>query len=138
MRAWAVIVLVVLGLTGLTQLVVGALFWSGLASALIPLHVGLGFAFVVLLWALAALALGAGASSGLAGLTFLWGIVVALIGTLHVQSLSATPLWMRILHLLVGLMALGLARLLMVGIPSASARSAQAAARPIGRNAVRR
>ena len=56
------IALVLVGLTGLTQIVLGVLFWTGHSLTLIPLHMRLGYAFMILLWAQAAFAAGAGAA----------------------------------------------------------------------------
>jgi len=113
MRPLTTIALILVGLTGLTQIVLGVLFWTGHSLTLIPVHMQVGFVFVISLWALAALAARAGASPRLAGLTFLWVFVVAAFGMLHNRLVPGEALWMvKTLHLLIGLAALGLARTL--------------------------
>ena len=120
MRPLTTIALILVGLTGMTQIVLGALLWTGHSLTLIPLHMQVGYAFVVLLWALAVLAVRDGASSSLAGLTFAWGVIVVVSGILQDRLLPGDAHWMiNTLHLLIGLTALGLARMLVARIPRA-------------------
>jgi hypothetical protein len=113
MRRLTTIALVLVGLTGLTQIALGVIFWTGHSLTLIPLHMRLGYAFVILLWAQAAFAAGAGAAPGLAGFTFLWGLAVAVVGMVQAQWLPGELQWViKTLHLLVGLVALRLSGML--------------------------
>lgn len=117
MRPLITSALILLGLTGFTQILLGALFWTGHLLTLIPLHMQVGYVFVISLWALAALAARAGAAPSLAGLAFLWGLVVAVVGMLHDRLLPGDAHWViKTLHLLIGLVALGLARTLIAGL----------------------
>jgi hypothetical protein len=77
----------------------------------------LGFVLVLLLWALAGLAARAGAGLGLAGLGIVWGLVVVALGMTQTRLLPGDFHWViKLLHLLVGLAALGLAERLAAGI----------------------
>jgi hypothetical protein len=116
MRPLTTTTLILVGLTGLAQIVLGVLFWTGHALALIPLHTRVGYAFVILLWGLTALAARAGAAPGLAAFTFLWGLAVAVVGMLQARWLPGELHWViRVLHLLIGLVALRLAGMLVAG-----------------------
>jgi len=130
MRRSVTIALLLVGLTGLTQIVLGALFWTGHSLTLIPLHMQVGFLFVISLWALTALAARAGASPSLAALTVLWGAVVAAVGFLHDRLLPGAGPWViKTLHLLIGLAALGLSRTLVASIAPARAPSVESSKR---------
>src|SRR5438874_11471264 len=98
---------------GATMLLLGLSFWTGNAFALIPLHMLLGLLFVLLLWSLAALGLRAGVPIGLAIVAFAWGLVVPVLGLTQAGLLPGPFHWvMQVLHLLVGLGAIGLAETL--------------------------
>lgn len=47
----------VVGITGLIQIVLGVLFWTGHALSLIQLHMAIGFVFVLAMWTLCVLAI---------------------------------------------------------------------------------
>jgi hypothetical protein len=117
MRPLISVTLILVILTGSAQIVLGLLFWAGHSLTLIPLHTRVGYAFVILLWALAAFAAGAGASPRLAGGTFLWGLAVAVVGMQHSRWLPGELHWViQTLHLLLGGVAMGLARVLAAGV----------------------
>jgi len=98
------------GITGLTQLVLGILFWTGHATSLVNLHMSLGYLFVLASWALAILCWRAGAPGGLAAAVLVWGFVVAGLGATQVGLLPGALHWIiRVAHLLVGIAAMGLA-----------------------------
>jgi hypothetical protein len=130
MTPFTTIALILVVLTGLTELVLGALFWTGHALSLIPLHMQVGFAFVIALWALAALAARAGAPLGLAGFTFLWGLAVAVVGMLQARWLPGELHWViETVHLVIGLIALPLARMLIAGVRRAQTPSLESSKR---------
>jgi hypothetical protein len=107
------IALVLVRILGTVMLVLGLLFWTGNALELIPAHMLVGIAVVLLLWALAGLAARAGASTWLVALAFAWGIVVPAFGVTQDQILQGPAHWIiQLLHLLVGLVALALAHAL--------------------------
>jgi hypothetical protein len=97
-------------LTGLILIVLGVSFWSGHALALISVHKQVGYVFVLSLWALAALAAGASVAPGFVALAVVWGLVVAALGMTQDRLLAGDTHWViQVLHLLVGLGAIGLA-----------------------------
>src|SRR3981081_2252967 len=96
---------------GLTLLALGLGFWTGNVLALVGLHELLGFALVLSLWALAVLALLSGGSRPLAILAMLWGLVMPILGVAQAGLLPGGAHWIiQVLHLLVGLAAIGIAQ----------------------------
>src|SRR5579875_3181035 len=103
----------VVRLDGVPLVVLGLLFWSGNALTLIPLHMLLGIALVLALWALAVLAAVSRVQPGLVALSALWGFVVPVLGLTQDQLLPGPAHWtIRLPHLLVGLTAIALANVL--------------------------
>jgi len=51
-------------LTGVTQVLLGLLFWTGRALPLVPVHMAIGLTFVLALWVLSGLAARARAGRG--------------------------------------------------------------------------
>jgi len=102
--------LMLVRLTGLILVVLGVSFWTGHAFALIPVHKQVGYLFVLSLWTLAALAGRAGVAPGFVALTVAWGLAVAALGMTQDRLLIGDAHWViKVLHLLVGLGAMGLA-----------------------------
>jgi hypothetical protein len=102
--------LMLVRLTGLILIVLGASFWTGHALAMIPTHKQLGYLFVLSLWTLAALAARAGVAPGFAALVVVWGLAVAALGMTQDRLLIGDAHWViKVLHLLIGLGALGVA-----------------------------
>ena len=100
----------VVGVTGVTQVALGVLFWGGRAYSLVPLHMAIGLAFVLAVWTLAALAARAGVKRGPVVLGALWGIVVLALGMTQGRLLPGPAHWVvKLLHLLVGVAAMALA-----------------------------
>jgi hypothetical protein len=94
-------------------LVLGILFWTGHASALIPLHMLLGIAFAVLLLILAGMALGRRSATGLAVLLIVWALVLPLFGLTQDSILVGGAHWLvQIIHLLLGIGAIAVAEIL--------------------------
>lgn len=109
MQTATTIALMVLRFTGLAQIVLGLLFWTGNSLSLIPVHMLLGFVLVISLWSLAGLAAGAGAHPGIVVLALLWGVLVPVLGLTQQRLLPGDLHWLvQVLHLLVGLTAIGL------------------------------
>lgn len=100
----------VVGLTGLAQLVLGVLFWTGHALTLVPLHTYLGYLFVLALWTLTMVCARSGAPRPLVVFTLLWGFGLPGLGIMQLRLLPGPNHWMiRVAHLLMGVVALGLA-----------------------------
>lgn len=96
-------------LTGLILIVLGILFWTGHARNLISIHMLLGLILVVSLWVLAVLALVARVGAGFAVFAILWGAIVLILGMTQTTLMPGSAHWViRVLHLLVGLAAMGL------------------------------
>jgi len=107
--ATTIIQMLVRGL-GLIMIVLGLLFWTGNALNLIGLHMLLGMIVVLLLWALAIMAARSGISLGLVALGIAWGLIVVSLGMTQNQLLPGNSHWViKVLHLLVGIGALGIA-----------------------------
>jgi hypothetical protein len=95
-------------LTGLIQIVLGVLFWTGNALTLIPVHMLSGFVLVLSVWTLAVLAALAGVSRGFVVLVIVWGVIVLVLGLTQTQLVPGDFHWViQVLHLLVGLGAIG-------------------------------
>jgi hypothetical protein len=95
------------------QLIVGLLFWSGNALSYIPVHMLLGVLLVLCLWIVAVVAWRAGAPLGLAGAAVVWGVLTVWLGLNQLELLPGGLHWLiQVLHLLVGVGAVGLAEAL--------------------------
>src|SRR5262245_17613946 len=130
MKTAATIAQMLVRLTGLTQIVLGVLFWTGNALTLIPVHMLVGSVLVLLLWSLAGMAFWAGVNRGLVALAIIWGVVVVALGMTQNQLLPGPAHWViQVLHLLVGLAAIGMAEGLAVRIKQAPTLVAQAEGR---------
>ncbi len=96
--------------TGLVQIVLGLLFWTGNVLSLIPVHMLSGIVLVLSLWTLAFLAARAGVNPGFVTLAFVWGLLTLALGLTQGQLLVNSIHWViQVLHLLVGLAAIGMA-----------------------------
>jgi len=92
------------------MITLGLLFWSGRAISLVPLHMVLGLLLVAFLWILAIMGARAHAPAALVVLGIVWGFVVPTLGLLQTSLLTGDLHWIvRATHLLVGLVAIGLA-----------------------------
>lgn len=127
MRITALVLQMTIRLLFVVQLIVGLLFWTGNAFAFVPVHMLLGLLLVLCLWLVAVLAWRAGAPLGLAGAAVVWGLLTAWLGLNQVELLPGDLHWLiRVLHLLVGMGAVGLAESLGVRIKERIASPAAA------------
>jgi hypothetical protein len=114
-------------LFGIALVVLGILFWTGHALALLPLHTLLGGLFVICLWVLAVLGFIARGARVLALLVLVWSFIVPALGVWQLRLLPGSDHWViQALHLLVGLIAMGLGHALARRL---GRRPAEAAAR---------
>ena len=98
---------------GVVQLVLGIIFWTGNALGLVDLHQLLGILLVLGLWTQAALAHRAGVQPGLVAAAAVWGLIVVVVGLTQRELLGGSAhIVIEVLHLLLGLGALGLAETL--------------------------
>jgi hypothetical protein len=98
-----------ISLFGIALLVLGILFWTGHAMSLLPLHMLLGGLFVITLLVLAVPGLAARNSRGLAAVVLVWSLLVPLVGVTQLRLLPGADHWViQVIHLLVGIVAIGL------------------------------
>jgi hypothetical protein len=110
MRRATTAVQMLVRVTFVVQLVLGVVFWTGNALDLVPLHQTIGFLLVFGLWALAILAARAGVPPALVALAAVWGLVVLVLGLTQTRLLTGSAHWLiEVLHLLVGVAAVGMA-----------------------------
>lgn len=131
MKAFAISLRVLSGIVGLVLLVLGVLFWTGRALGLVQLHMSLGSFFVLLMWAIATVGARARAPVGLVVLTYVWGLVTAALGMAQVQLVPGAGHWViQALHLLVGIVAMGLCGVLATRAADAGGRAGGPAPAP--------
>jgi hypothetical protein len=112
---------------GLIQIVLGLLFWTGNAASLIPIHMLIGSILVLSLWVLATMALVAGFNRGSAAFALVWGLIVVALGMTQSGLLPGSLHWIiQVLHLVVGLAAIGMAERLAAGMKSTRVQALQA------------
>ncbi|MGD0610480.1 MAG: hypothetical protein ABSB41_03125 [Anaerolineales bacterium] len=100
-------------ITGSLQIVLGVLLWFGLLEGLVLVHILSGAILVLGLWVLAVLGARSGVKPGQVGLALVWGLVALLLGLTQKMLLIGPAHWViRVLHLLIGLGAIGLAEML--------------------------
>jgi len=110
---------------GLVLIVLGVLIWVGVASAIVPIHMLLGIVLVLALWATAYLALQAGAKPVLPAIAAAWGLVVVVLGLSQGFILPDTGhVLIQVAHLVVGIVAIGLAEALVAAGQRGSAATA--------------
>ena len=110
MRATANISIWIVRVAGTLQLVLGALFWTGHAYTFVPLHIISGALIVLTLWTVAVLALVIRTHRGLASFALFWGLALPAFGMRQATMLIGPMHWMiRVIHLLMGLVAMGVA-----------------------------
>ncbi len=99
----------VLRITGLIQLILGLIIWTGAADGLIPLHILDGLLFVLALLALAWLMWRSAGPAWLAWLAVVWAIVLPVVGLTQERLLpGGAHILIQVVHLLLGLGAIGL------------------------------
>ena len=117
MRTATTVIQMLIRLLGLIMIVLGVLFWTGNALNLIGLHMLLGLTLVLLLWVLAIMAARGGVSLGLVALAMIWGLIVVALGMTQNRLLPGDAHWViKVLHLLVGIGAIGIAERLATGL----------------------
>ncbi|HZR35640.1 MAG TPA: hypothetical protein VFA75_09720 [Nevskia sp.] len=108
-------------------LVLGILFWTGHAYALVQVHMAFGLVFVLGLWALAGIAAGRGAPLPAVLAAIVLGLAVLALGMTQTRLLPGGYHWLiRLLHLALGMAAMGIAERLGRGVagPAAAAPGA--------------
>ncbi|HZT02819.1 MAG TPA: hypothetical protein VFA39_11195 [Steroidobacteraceae bacterium] len=109
MKYTVIIARSLISLLGLALVVLGILFWTGHALSLLSLHMDLGGLFVICLWVLAVLGFMRRATRVFALVVLIWSLLVPALGVLQLQLLPGASHWIvQVVHLLVGLIAMGL------------------------------
>jgi hypothetical protein len=97
----------------LIELALGILFWTGNADSLQIVHIVIGILVVLSLWTLGIAQGLQGGSFGLALATFVVGFLLVLVGLFQKQWLVDSNHWIiQVIHLLLGLSAIGLAEMI--------------------------
>jgi hypothetical protein len=100
----------------IVQVALGILVWTGRGDSLIPVHIAVGLLLVVDLWAAIALGLRSGAPAALAVVALIWSVGMPVFGLLQTSVLPGDAhVAIQILHLVVGLAAVGLVEALARG-----------------------
>ncbi len=95
-------------LTGLIQIVLGVLIWTGNGDALIRIHITSGIVLVLSLLVLAVLAAFARVNPAFVALAIVWGLITVVLGLTQERLLPGPSHWLiQVLHLLIGLGAIG-------------------------------
>jgi hypothetical protein len=91
------------------QVALGIFVWTGSGDSLIPLHIAVGSVLVIDLWVAIALGLRSGAPLGLAVLALVWSVGMPAFGLVQASLLQGDiHVVIQLLHLVVGLAAVGL------------------------------
>ena len=100
----------IIRLTGLTQVVLGVMFWNRRALELIHVHIMIGMTFVIALLVAIGLATRAGLQRSLVVMAVAYAIIVPVFGYLHPRLLPRSAHWIiQALHLAIGLGAMAIA-----------------------------
>jgi hypothetical protein len=97
-----------LRISGVLLILLGLAIWTGRADAIIPVHEFLGFVLVLSLWTLAYFGARAGVPRGIVIAAVAWGLIAPILGLTQANLLTNNWHWViQVLHLLVGLAAIG-------------------------------
>jgi hypothetical protein len=92
------------------QVILGIAFWTGHWKNLVNAHMAIGALFVLALWVIAGIAAARRRPGGLVVLGFVWGVVVLALGMTQQRILIGDLHWIiRVLHLVVGIVAMPIA-----------------------------
>ena len=96
-------------LCGLILIILGIIFWTGHALGLILVHMVVGLLLAIALWVLAFLGARAKVSAGFVTLVAVWALIMVVFGAVQVRLMPGSAHWViQVLHLLIGLAALGM------------------------------
>lgn len=110
MRTATTITQIVLRICFLVLLVLGICFWTGHLAGYVGLHMAAGGIFVLAMWTMAILGARARVGGALVANTAIGGLIVLALGMTQTQLMVSDMHWIvRVLHLLVGLAAMGIA-----------------------------
>ncbi|MHB8587489.1 MAG: hypothetical protein ACYDA0_01405 [Candidatus Dormibacteraceae bacterium] len=127
MKKAATIVHMTIRVSGLLLILLGLAIWTGHVDQVIPVHEFLGFVLVLSLWTLSFYAARAGIPMRWVVVAVVWGLAAPILGLTQQGMLTGDWHWtIQVLHLLIGLGAIGLGenlarRIQQVGSPRVSA-----------------
>jgi hypothetical protein len=108
--AWRAALPWILRLSGATLVVLGLLFWTGHALQLVQFHMLVGVLFTVAYFGIVILAARGGLALGPALFATAWGFIVPTFGMIQATILPGPMHWIvKLIHLLVGMVAMGMA-----------------------------
>jgi hypothetical protein len=111
--------------SGVLLIGLGVFIWTGNFDQLIPYHRVLGFVLVIALWTLCYLAARAGVPLGLVAGAAVWGLIAPVVGLTQTSILTGGFHWViQVIHLLIGLGAIGWGERLGMVIKSKTPRAA--------------
>ncbi|HET7041061.1 MAG TPA: hypothetical protein VFI13_03545 [Gemmatimonadales bacterium] len=117
-------------LSGATLVVLGLILWTGHGANLTQLHMLVGVLFTVTYLAIVALASRSGLTLGPSLFALGWGFLLPILGMVQTRLLPGEYHWViRVLHLLVGIAAMGIADRLVKHSAIIDARRAEGADR---------
>ncbi len=110
MRTTTVVLTWIVRIAGIGQILLGLSIWFGPGLRLLPIHLLTGCLIVACLWILAVLAVIVRGRPALAGFALGWGLVLPAFGMVQSSILVGPLHWIiQVVHLLMGLIALGTA-----------------------------
>jgi hypothetical protein len=111
---------------GIIQLALGFGLWAG-AKAITPIHITVGSLFVLSLWTLAVLAARRKVNIGLVVFSFVWGLIIPMLGMAQTSILPGSMHWIvQVVHLLFGVIGLYLVTALSARATSAAGQDSSA------------
>jgi hypothetical protein len=128
MKTATTVVHMTLRVSGLLLILLGLAIWTGRADGVIPVHEFLGFVLVLSLWTLAFFAARAGVSMAWVAVAVVWGLIAPILGLAQDRLLMGDWHWtIQVLHLLIGLGAIGLGENLVQRMRRVGSTAARAA-----------
>jgi hypothetical protein len=113
MRSAATVAVMLVRLAAVILIALGIAIWIGSGDGLVAIHIVIGVILVLALWALAAIAIVSSVPLSLWAAGLVWGIVVIAFGIAQRSLLPGGAHWViQVIHLLIGLAAIGLAEML--------------------------
>ena len=96
-------------LCGLILIILGIIFWTGHARGLILVHMVVGLLLAVCLWVLAFFGARSSIGGSFPALVAVWALLMVFFGAVQAGLMPGRAHWViQVLHLLVGIAALGM------------------------------
>jgi hypothetical protein len=116
----------VIRIAGMILIVLGFIIWPGNSDFLIPVHILIGSVLVIALLTLSYQSARLKISNGLIIFAVVWAFMLPILGLTQESLLPETSHWIiQVLHLLFGVVAIGVAELLGTQIHKKSSLTAQ-------------